>query len=261
MILDIKKTNLKRIGSLSWGNNPNKIIIHHPQFYGSIEALNNLMINMGYSMIGYNYYIRKDGSIWEGRPVEAIGANCYRQNTSSIGVCFEGDYEKDKEMPQAQFNAGVELIKHLMSKYGIKEVNGHKAYYDTSCPGKYFPLKKLLNGVKEHSYIKLDGGGYSSYQGGASGINLIIRDYSQDIVRAFAWVDSDQGASWAFDINPPNSNYIELKKNCNKVVTVRNGGYSFSKGAYYKIKVKGYNKEGKIVAENEIVLKIPDKHA
>lgn len=255
--MKIIKTNLNRIGYLKWGNKPNKIIIHHPQFYGSVEELNNLMINMGYSMIGYNYYIRKDGSLWEGRPVQAIGANCYGQNSSSIGVCFEGDYDKDKEIPGAQFKAGVELIKHLMSKYKIREVNGHKSYYNTSCPGRYFPLEELLNGVKEQSYIKIDGGAYSNYKS-MPALNLIIRDYSKDIFRVFAWVDSDEKASWAFDVKPPNINYTSLFKNANKVINTRNGGFTFSKGAYYEIKAKGYNDMRKVVAENQIVIKIPD---
>ncbi|WP_315117826.1 peptidoglycan recognition family protein [uncultured Clostridium sp.] len=255
--MKIIKTSLKRIGSLKWGNKPNKIIIHHPQFYGNIEELNNLMINMGYSMIGYNYYIRKDGSLWEGRPVEAIGANCYGQNTCSIGVCFEGDYDKDKIMPEVQLNSGIELIKYLMKKYDIKEVDGHRAYYNTSCPGRYFPLEELLNGVKEHSYISIDGGAYSNYKG-MPALNLIIRDYSKDIFRVFAWVDNDEGASWAFDIKPPNGNYTRLFKNTNKVINTRNGGFTCSKGSYYKIKAKGYNGMGRVVAENQIVIKIPD---
>ncbi|MBC2399710.1 glycoside hydrolase family 73 protein [Clostridium tetanomorphum] len=111
----------------------------------------------------------------------------------------------------------------------------------------------------DNSFIKIDGGAYASYNSGSPGLNLIIRDYSSDIVRVFAWVDNDKGASWAFDIEPPNNNYRELKKNCSKVITVRNGGYTFSKGAKYKIKVKAYNKNGEIVKENDIVIKIPEK--
>lgn len=110
-----------------------------------------------------------------------------------------------------------------------------------------------------NSFIKLDGGGYASYKGGASGINLIIRDYSKDINRIFAWVDSDKEASWAFDLTPPNSNYTKLFKNTSKVITKRNGGYTFSRNSMYKLKVKGYNKCGQVVAENQIVLKVPLK--
>ncbi len=110
-----------------------------------------------------------------------------------------------------------------------------------------------------NSFIKLDGGGYASHKGGAPGLNLIIRDYSKDIVRVFAWVDSDKGASWAFAKEVPNGNYTKLFKNTSKVITKRNGGYTFSKGSTYKVSVKGYDKKGKVVAENQIVLKVPLK--
>lgn len=144
-MISIIKTNLKKAGNLDYGNNPNKIIYHHPQYYGSIEALNDVMINDGYTMIGYNYYVRKDGSVYEGRPVQAVGANCYGQNSCSIGVAFEGDFENDS-MSQAQFNAGVELTKYLKDKYCISEVGPHKKYYNTDCPGQNFPVQEMING-------------------------------------------------------------------------------------------------------------------
>ena len=148
--MEIKKVYLKGQEEAKGWNNPNKIIIHHPEYIGSIEGLNNIMRNMGYYMIGYNFYVRKDGTVYEGRPVWAIGANCYGQNNSSIGVCFEGNYDKETEMPQAQFNAGVELIEYLKNKYGISEVNGHKYYYNTACPGRYFPLERMLKSIDEN---------------------------------------------------------------------------------------------------------------
>ncbi|EGT3620537.1 peptidoglycan recognition protein family protein [Clostridium perfringens] len=148
--MEIKKVYLKGQEEAKGWNNPNKIIIHHPEYNGSIEGLNNIMRNMGYYMIGYNFYVRKDGTVYEGRPVWATGANCYGQNNSSIGVCFEGNYDKETEMPQAQFNAGVELIEYLKNKYGISEANGHKHYYNTACPGRYFPLERMLKSIDEN---------------------------------------------------------------------------------------------------------------
>lgn len=113
--------------------------------------------------------------------------------------------------------------------------------------------------VKNNSFIKIDGGGYAAYNGGAPGINLIIKDFSKDVIRAFAWVDSDKGASWAFDLTPLNDKYTVLKKNTGKAITTRNGGYSFSKGSNYKITVKGYNKNGQVISENKISIKVPLK--
>lgn len=112
---------------------------------------------------------------------------------------------------------------------------------------------------QSQSFIVLDGGGYASYNGGAPGINLIIRDFSPDISRVFAWIDSDKGASWSFALQVPNSNYTMLKKGTNKVITKRNGGSTFSKGSIYKIVAKGYDKDSKIVTTSKIVIKVPQK--
>ena len=141
--MEINKVELRIKGSLSYGNKPNKIIIHHPQFNGTVEELNECMINSGFAMIGYNYYVRKDGSIWGGRPVSAIGANCYGQNFMSIGVSFEGNFMVDV-MVDAQFSSGVELLKYLKSTYGISEIGGHNKYYNTECPGRNFPLDRMI---------------------------------------------------------------------------------------------------------------------
>lgn len=147
--MNINKANLRIAKGLEYGNNPSKIILHHPEFNGSIEQLNEVMINDGFSMIGYNYYVRKDGTVWQGRPVEAIGANCYGQNSCSIGVCFEGNF-MNESMEDIQYRSGVQLLKYLCSTYGIREIGGHKKYYNTDCPGTYFPLE-MINEVLNES--------------------------------------------------------------------------------------------------------------
>ncbi|MCY6957973.1 peptidoglycan recognition protein family protein [Clostridium brassicae] len=171
--MDINKVYLKGQENTGGWNDPNKIIIHHPEFYGSIEQLNGVMRNMGFSMIGYNYYVCKDGSVWQGRPVSVTGANCYGQNHCSIGVCFQGNYDKDKNMPQAQFDAGVELIKYLKETYKISEVNGHKYYRNTDCPGRYFPLQQMLKAI---SNVQNSGGSVEGRYGIVTASVLNVRE-------------------------------------------------------------------------------------
>lgn len=142
--MDINKVGLIRHGELSYGNYPTKIILHHADMNGSVTDINQVHLNKGWCMIGYNYYIRKDATVWEGRPVDAIGAHCYGQNATSIGICFEGNFMTD-QMSDAQYNAGVELCRYLMQKYpNIKEIGGHKKYCATDCPGCNFPLDKMI---------------------------------------------------------------------------------------------------------------------
>jgi N-acetylmuramoyl-L-alanine amidase len=90
---------------------------------------------------------------------------------------------------------------------------------------------------KINSFIKLDGG--STIIDDKPAINLIIRDF-KNIDRIFAYVDNDKKASWAFDINPANDNYVKLEKNCSKAINKRNEGYTFSPNSNYKIRVEGY---------------------
>ena len=118
----------------------------------------------------------------------------------------------------------------------------------------FYAGRRIIN--TPQSYVKIDGGG--KYLDGKPAINLIIRDYSSDIEYVFAWVDSDTGASWAFAKQVPNSNYTQLSKNTFKTINKRNSGNGFTPDAYYKIKVKGYNKNRDVVAENEIVLRAPN---
>lgn len=168
--MQINKTNLKINGSLKWGNYPTKIILHHPEFYGTVEELNQIMIDDGFSMIGYNHYIRKDGSIWEGRPIDAIGGNCYGQNATSIGIAFEGNFMADT-MPDAQFNAGVELCKYLMKQYpSIQEIGPHNRYYNTECPGINFPVDRMITSAKGGGIINI-----SISDSNSSGSNNLIK--------------------------------------------------------------------------------------
>lgn len=145
--MNIQYPVLKRNGNLQYGNYPTKLILHHPEFYGTPEALNDMMINMGFVMCGYNFYVRKDGSVHAMRPVDAIGGNCYGQNACSIGLSFEGNFMVDT-MSDAQFNAGVELCKYLMQQYpNVKEIGPHKKYFNTDCPGTNFPVDRMIQAV------------------------------------------------------------------------------------------------------------------
>ena len=135
--------------SLSYGNKPNKLVLHHAEASKcSVQDIHYWHLNNGWSGIGYHYFIRKDGSVYRGRPDGAIGAHCQGSNTNTLGVCFEGNYMKET-MPTAQYNAGIDLIKYLIGKYGNLPIYGHKELLATECPGSNFPLADFKN-LKEN---------------------------------------------------------------------------------------------------------------
>ncbi|RHW65896.1 peptidoglycan recognition protein family protein [Clostridium botulinum] len=136
--------NLKFRG-LSYGNNPKMIILHHAEASGcSIQDIHSWHLNNGWSGCGYNYFIKKDGSIYKGRPDKAIGAHCLSYNSVSIGICTEGRFNIER-MGEAQYNSLKELTRYLQNKYNINKIYAHRELNETDCPGKNFPLSKIKN--------------------------------------------------------------------------------------------------------------------
>ena len=155
--MNIRETNLEFNG-LSRRNATNRIILHNSgvEVLQSIEILHSYHKNsLGWAGIGYHFYIRKDGSIYRGRPEDTIGAHAYGANSDSIGICFEGNYDVET-MGEAQIRAGQELVAYLKEKYGINTVIGHRDVCSTSCPGANFPFGEIANGKIEKPSEPID---------------------------------------------------------------------------------------------------------
>ena len=115
------------------------------------DGVHSAHINNGWAGIGYHYLVRKDGTIYRGRPEDTVGAHAYGANSHSICVCFEGNYEVEPTMPAAQLAAGQALVADIKQRWGISKVIGHKdvAGSTTDCPGKYFPFAEMISGKTE----------------------------------------------------------------------------------------------------------------
>lgn len=117
----------------------------HPTW--TLEDVHRAHLARGWAGCGYNYWIAKNGTIYEARGLH-VGAGIAGHNSHLIHIGFQGDYERvDKEMPDAQFNAGVWLIQYLRQRVPtVRVVNGHRHWAATACPGRYFPLAEMLAG-------------------------------------------------------------------------------------------------------------------
>lgn len=146
-------------GYMNYNNKPNMLIVHHIEAEGvnwTVETIHNMHRNEnGWAGIGYHYYIRLDGTIYKGRPDDALGAHCQGSNTNTLGVAFEGNYNKRTEMSEVQYNAWCQLKDYLNNKYGNMPVYGHREKGSSECPGKYFPLAdiKTAKVAKDKGYV------------------------------------------------------------------------------------------------------------
>lgn len=83
----------------------------------------------GWSDVGYHYFIKRDGTVQEGRPVSRRGAHVKGHNAKSIGICYAGGID-DKGRPEdnrteAQNKALRRLLDALVIEYHGAEVLGH----------------------------------------------------------------------------------------------------------------------------------------
>ena len=129
-------------GTLKKRSKTEYLILHHAAANGSAEDVHKYHVSLGWTGIGYNYYVRKDGNIYRGRPEEVAGAHTEDFNSRSIGICFEGNFETET-MSEKQLEAGIWLIKDILTRYNVP-IAPHKNFANTACPGRNFPLARMM---------------------------------------------------------------------------------------------------------------------
>lgn len=105
----------------------------------------------GWSDVGYHYFIKRDGTVEDGRPIHRSGAHARGHNANSIGVCYAGGIDKsgkpeDNRTPQQKL-ALLKLITNLSIKYPITSILGHCDLPGVAkaCPS--FDAKTEYNGL------------------------------------------------------------------------------------------------------------------
>lgn len=144
-MLNIIEKTYSLNGKLSIRSKTERTILHHAAASQcSADDIDRWHKQKDYNCIGYHFFIRKDGTIYRGRQENAVGAHAYQNNYNSIGICFEGDFEKE-QMTDAQVEAGKELVAYLKNKYNISKVQKHSDVCNTSCPGRNFRFEEIAN--------------------------------------------------------------------------------------------------------------------
>ena len=92
----------------------------------------------GWSDIGYHWVIELDGSRHLGRPEEISGAHCRGHNSDSIGICYVGGTDVDRDpkdtRTEEQKAEMINLLSELLDKYPDSVIYGHRDFADKACP-------------------------------------------------------------------------------------------------------------------------------
>ncbi len=152
--MQIQEANLQFNGGFSKRMRTTAIVEHHSgvTVLQSVQTIHDYYLHKvdpdgsTYVGIGYHYYVRKDGSIWRGRPEYARGGHAGKANDYSIGICCEGDFTSEI-MGQAQYEALLWLNKDIISRNGNLDILKHSDVMPTSCPGNNFPFDVLKSAI------------------------------------------------------------------------------------------------------------------
>lgn len=156
------------------------IIIHHSATDILSDNYTNIIRNiylyhtqtLQWSDIGYNYIIAPDGTIFNGRDPgllkqdEVVGAHFCGQNSSTLGICLLGNFEKEEPSQQAltslinlcTWKCGKELLNpkntnnHTLNS-SLPVIAGHLDGCATLCPGTNLYFK--LNEIRDSTYLQL----------------------------------------------------------------------------------------------------------
>ena len=182
--LNIIDAGLKFAGALQKRSMTDLIILHHAAGQGSVEAVHNYHLSLGWKGIAYNYYVRRDGSIYRGRPEDTVGGHTSGYNSRSVGICAEGNFESES-MSEAQREALRALVLDVRSRYPDTRTVRHRDLAATACPGANYPFEYIAAAGPDPDDTPVgepEAGGYESMS------------YEEQKAAATAWVQA-QGIS------------------------------------------------------------------
>ena len=94
------------------------------------EALEASHRQRGFRGAGYHYYIRRDGTVLNTRPIELIGAHARGHNAHSIGLCYEGGLDAEgnpADTRTSEQRSALRLLVHqLLKRFRNSYVCGHR---------------------------------------------------------------------------------------------------------------------------------------
>lgn len=84
----------------------------------------------GFKTVGYHFFIKRDGTIQEGREIGSIGAHVVGHNHSSVGICMAGGVGRDAKSPENNFTPDqwkslYLTLQMLHEKYPAAVIVGH----------------------------------------------------------------------------------------------------------------------------------------
>lgn len=116
------------------------IVVHHSAspLSTSAKQIHSWHTAKGWSDTGYHRVIEATGRVYDGRPLQLVGAHARGNNSNSIGICVVGDNTTEEHRWTLLQEGSLALtIKYYSDLYPLAQVCGHRDTRgaSTECPG------------------------------------------------------------------------------------------------------------------------------
>ena len=93
----------------------------------------------GWRMVGYHFFIKRDGTLQEGRQLMHGGAHATGYNDKSIGICMAGGMAADGKTSESNFTRAQwatlrSLVLKLHVQFPQAKIIGHRDVAVKDCP-------------------------------------------------------------------------------------------------------------------------------
>lgn len=122
------------------------IVIHYSATYPDQDitaaVIDRWHKDRNWAGIGYHWFIRRDGTLEQGRPENRQGAHVGGQNSRKIGICYAGGLDRKTGPNAGVWNPTLEqeetmasVVRRLKLRWPEAKVVGHRDLAATQCPG------------------------------------------------------------------------------------------------------------------------------
>jgi len=142
----------------------------------------------GYLTVAYHEVVHPSGKVYEGRPLNALGAATAKNNSTSLAFCFIGNFQNDSPSTVALEACAQRIAQWVRDGAVTKDfvLRPHSDVFATACCGKN--LKPHIPGIRQRVKDILAGGTPAPKPGGT--LVTTFKSYSGNITT------DDQGNGW-----------------------------------------------------------------
>ena len=143
------------------GQTPSRVTLHHTaghQPMNRADGIKEMRFLQDYHKnvrhwtdIAYHFVIDGEGTIYQGRPINAQGAHVLNNNANNAGVSVMGNF-MDGPPTKAQLKAVETALTQIAKFYkiGVKKIYAHREIGSSDCPGnvlydKFLDIRSTLN--------------------------------------------------------------------------------------------------------------------